>query len=966
MDPLSERRLQELQMADLGTARREYISTVDKPNRFANVRLEEVEASRISNRKGSDAQLMAEKNKAKLAAWANVYQDIGDTGDLEDLDRLMDGQSHRAQLTATIREHGGQAYANSAATNDNFLRSTGNNQGRDSRHRGRGGGIIGTRGRMSSLQSSPGRTNNQGSVAKLGHHIPQTPGARNRPLDPAVDPDREYFLKSKSRGAKPPAQRYQSRPSNLKARRPVIPDQNYENLLADPQGFLAAVRSRREDSTASASQKSTSIADSDSYAQESAYRKPETESNSKTTFDVAEDVPKAAFTSHEKSVNLPEPSISAAKTGNKTMEPLFASEGAQSEVKKMPVKPHVREHHSRHGSQPSTQTETKTQNLLKGFTSNLPQPAFISPKSPPSKKAVLKPTPEEPCGDLLLDFSSAPSLPVETSKASTFSSQQPTSPLPKSPAVDDLMDIDFKQSSQEPTLSTDTLSPQPPAPAITTQPAAMASSQASNISASTINEQAIAEYLKEISMLNDLVANSPLAGALQDMIKQRKQELEAKIFSALRTQAASSPSEAPIKTTGKTETENFLHTGAGAGQEVHQPPLSATKPEFNEQKCSETTQNTPTIRDTPKAESPLQKAVTAEPFVPSSSAWDYRSPRKISTSSESESPGSSGENIRDTKSTIIGDHLLPGRHGTNISNSTARPASASVQMHDSNVDYLCQTLNEWLTSDLGPSVGNSSTVFASSQHNRPAHQGGTQAGGSVLSSMKPPAFEGFFTSSKAAEQSYTKAENKPFSGHQEMGTNDQDLFKDSRIASSRPANKESAFPNIPMSAATRQYASNASATLIQRQTSTHSSNLPASAAPRKYADNVFETPSKGPGHTTRATPNIPMSAATRQYASSTNPPQSERAPQETTKSPNIPLSAATQQYAVNAPKSAFKKLLYPETVTPPSSVREQSDQSAHTPITLSSPRTGQRNTSTQRNDPRKVSGLMASKYADPY
>ncbi|KAJ9297912.1 hypothetical protein DTO271G3_4133 [Paecilomyces variotii] len=964
MDPLSERRLQELQMADLGTARREYISTVDKPNRFANVRLEEVEASRISNRKGSDAQLMAEKNKTKLAAWANVYQEIGDTGDLEDLDRLMDGQSHRAQLTATIREHGGQSYANSAATNDNFLRSTGNNPGRDSRHRGRGGGIIGTRGRMSSLHSSPGRTNNQGSVAKLGHHIPQAPGARNRPLDPAVDPDREYFLKSKSRGGKPPAQRYQSKPSNLKARRPVIPDQNYENLLADPQGFLAAVRSRREDSTASASHKSTSIADSDSYAQESAYGKSETESNSKTTFDVAGDVSKATFTSPEKPATLSEPSISAAKTGNKTMEPLFVSEGAQSEVKKMPVKPHVREHHSRHDSQRSTQTETKTQNLLKGFTSNLPQPAFISPKSPPSKKAVLKPTPEEPCGDLLLDFSSAPSLPVESSKASTFSLQQPTSPLPKSPAVDDLMDIDFKQNSQEPTLSTDTLLPQPPAPAIPTQPAAMASSQASNISAPTINEQAIAEYLKEISMLNDLMAKSPLAGALQDMVKQRKQELEAKIFSALRTQATSSPHEAPIKTTGKAETGNILHTGAGAGagQEVHQPPLSATKPEFNEQERSETTQSTATMRGTPKAESPLQKAVTAEPFVPSSSAWDYRSPRKISISSESESPGSSDENIRDTQSTIIGDHLLPGRHGTNISNSTSRPASASVQMHDSNVDYLCQTLNEWLTSNLGPSVGNSSTVSASSQYNRPAHQGGSQAGESVLSSTRPPAFEGFFTCPTAAEQSYTKAENKPFSG----GTNDQDLFKDSRNASSRPANKESAFQNIPMSAATRQYASNASATLFQRQTSTHSSNLPASAAPRKYADNIPETPSKGPGHTTRAMPNIPMSAATRQYASSTNQPQSERAPQETTKSPSIPLSAATQQYAVNAPKSAFKKLLYPETVTPPSSVREQSDQSAHTPITLSSPRTGQRNTSTQRNDPRKASGLMASKYADPY
>lgn len=82
---------------------------------------------------------------------SDVYQEIGDTGDLEELDRLMDGQSHRAQLSATIREHGGQSYANSAAADDNFLRNAGRNPGRDSRHGGRGGGVIGSRGRNSSL-----------------------------------------------------------------------------------------------------------------------------------------------------------------------------------------------------------------------------------------------------------------------------------------------------------------------------------------------------------------------------------------------------------------------------------------------------------------------------------------------------------------------------------------------------------------------------------------------------------------------------------------------------------------------------------------------------------------------------------------------------------------------------------------------------------------------------------------------
>ncbi|GAD95537.1 conserved hypothetical protein [Paecilomyces variotii No. 5] len=935
MDPLNERRLQDLQMADLGTARREYISTVDKPNRFANVRLEEVEAARISNRKGSDAQIMAEKNKTKLAAWANVYQEIGDTGDLEDLDRLMDGQSHRAQLSAAIREHGGQYYANSAAANDNFLRSAGRNPARDSRRGGRGGGVIGSRGRNSSLHSSSGRPNIQESVAKCAHHVLQKHGARNRPLDRAVDPDREYTLKSKSGGSKPPAQRFQPKPSNLKARRPVIPDQNYENLLADPQGFLAAARSQRQISTASVSQKSNSVAGSETNAQESTYSKSETDS-SKTAVGVTEDAFSTASTSHEKSTTLPNPSVSAAISECKDMGPLFVSAGAgaQSEVNRKPVKPYVGEHHARHDSQSSTQTETKAQSLLKGFTSNLPQPAFISPKSPPSKKAVSKPTPEEPCGDLLLDFSSTPSLPLEASKASPFLSHHPTTPLPKSPGVDDLMDIDFKQSSEEAALSTKALSPQPPAPTTAAPPATMASVQSSNIpQTSTINQEAIAEYLKEISMLNDLVANSPLAGALQDMIKQRKQELEAKIFSALRTQPASSSSEAPIQAATKVETENPHHRGVG--QAAHQSPLAAEKPDSNEQKPSSMNQ------DTPKAESPLQKAVTAAPFIPSSSAWDYRSPRKLSASSESESPGSSGE-------------------------SAVRPASTSVMTHDSNVDYLCHTLDEWLTSDLGPSVANSSTGFTSSQQNQSVHQAQRPAGESTFSNMRPPAFEGFSTSSIAADKSYTKAENKPFLVHPEMAANGQDPFKDSGITSTKPAIRASEFPNIPISAATRQYAHNVSAALPQPQINTQAPKATAYTSPRRFAINITEAPSKGLGHATRATPNIPISAAAKQYAINANQHLPERGPHEASKSPNIPLSAATKQYAVNAPKSAFKKPLYPETVTPPSAMREQRDESARTPITLSSPGAGQQNPPHQRNDPRKASGLMASKYATPY
>lgn len=56
--------------ADLGTARREYISTADN-NRYSRVRLEDIEASRMSNIPGSEAQRLAQANKQKLNEWSS-------------------------------------------------------------------------------------------------------------------------------------------------------------------------------------------------------------------------------------------------------------------------------------------------------------------------------------------------------------------------------------------------------------------------------------------------------------------------------------------------------------------------------------------------------------------------------------------------------------------------------------------------------------------------------------------------------------------------------------------------------------------------------------------------------------------------------------------------------------------------------------------------------------------------------
>ncbi|RJE24139.1 hypothetical protein PHISCL_03513 [Aspergillus sclerotialis] len=148
MDPATVERLQKLQMADLGTARREYISTADNKD-YDRIRLEDIEASRLSNIKGSEAQRLAQVNKEHLNKWSNMYKEVGDADDLEELDDLMHGQSHRAELSAKVHSAGGQTYSKTTKKNDNYLKLSHAKSLRSAQSSGRGGGVIGTRGRAS-------------------------------------------------------------------------------------------------------------------------------------------------------------------------------------------------------------------------------------------------------------------------------------------------------------------------------------------------------------------------------------------------------------------------------------------------------------------------------------------------------------------------------------------------------------------------------------------------------------------------------------------------------------------------------------------------------------------------------------------------------------------------------------------------------------------------------------------------
>ncbi|KAJ6002713.1 hypothetical protein N7451_005260 [Penicillium sp. IBT 35674x] len=106
MDSGAERieRLKAVQMADLGNARRELITTADNNSNFSQIGLEELDAGRQSNIPGTKAFELAKANKVHLDRWQNFHTTINDEGSINaQLGGMMHGQSHRAQLIENIR-----------------------------------------------------------------------------------------------------------------------------------------------------------------------------------------------------------------------------------------------------------------------------------------------------------------------------------------------------------------------------------------------------------------------------------------------------------------------------------------------------------------------------------------------------------------------------------------------------------------------------------------------------------------------------------------------------------------------------------------------------------------------------------------------------------------------------------------------------------------------------------------------
>ncbi|OQE36282.1 hypothetical protein PENCOP_c012G06325 [Penicillium coprophilum] len=236
------RKMRILQMADLGTARREMISTADL-KKETRTQIANIESKRY----------LDQRDEAQLSKWANLHAEIGDTRGLEELDDIDCGQSHRANLHATLHPNGSQpcTYANHPYP----LPST-----------GRGGGVMGKRGRGGFVPTPPNgpaalppastRTSIHTTVGR-----PKRPGQRNRSatmsasmhLDPALNCNNDGSDarergrgrgRGKSKGRGNASEQVHIASAPIRVQRPV-PAVDFGARISEPGDFMSLVQSRR-------------------------------------------------------------------------------------------------------------------------------------------------------------------------------------------------------------------------------------------------------------------------------------------------------------------------------------------------------------------------------------------------------------------------------------------------------------------------------------------------------------------------------------------------------------------------------------------------------------------------------------------------------------------------------------------------------------------------------------------------
>ncbi|CAK47899.1 hypothetical protein M747DRAFT_350253 [Aspergillus niger ATCC 13496] len=680
MDPNTSDRLKRLQMENLGTARREYISTADD-RRHKKARLEDIQAIRMTNVPGSAAQRMATVNQGRLEDWANVHKTIGDTEDLENLDSLLDGQSHRLQLSAIIRESGGQKYIGSQ-------RRSGSAPATRSLHPvGRGGGVIGTRGRGTRQSSLP-----PSNPTPRGH-VTQPPKRSHG--DAALD-DNDFYRTAREGNAsrKEEAMRAQNRRSSVRRptssttrpRRPVS-QVDYSSMLSQPQSFLAAARSLVSARTTPAAPTPASQISRDGGRSEASRKSSSPmDTTDRPTVQKTQQEPKPQMAEPPKPFTRPVVQLPAIpprctavqqESTTKADEPLpvlpssaVLDATSQDQGSASMSLGSTEDGQSISGIPESqTGTQEKVNSDLSTAAAPVPDIKDTSPKAATDVKEAI-----------LLDFSYTP-------PEQSIHGQSPAPTEVLTPSLEDLRGLDFKQDIHPkfPTrrrvdfdMSSDKRE------ASTNVHDLMPTKQYDKAEASE-------DLHRQINMLCELLQSTSLSGEHRESLKQCKTALEGKLHGAYdstgkRTQtqgdpflgkpvletleAAAEPDEQPQSTISglgiqNVSMDNFTPNKA---ETIVEPDTQAT-PSVGEMIMPTSVENARLAMASPSPSSRLN--VTAPPFVPKTpfraQSNSFSSDSNATCVPETPCPH---RRVSMPEGHIIGDHLLPGRRRETISSGT--------------------------------------------------------------------------------------------------------------------------------------------------------------------------------------------------------------------------------------------------------------------------------------------------------
>ncbi|KAJ5320351.1 hypothetical protein PENANT_c010G00273 [Penicillium antarcticum] len=244
-------RLKALQMADLGTFRREVITTHDITRNRGPPRGQSG-VDRECDKPGTFTYQLAQANKNNLSAWSNYHTTVTDTDSMEELDDINDGQSHRRAL----HDHFAGRRRPMPQLSDLHSNSPRpiKNHPASAISLGRGGGRAGTN-RRGSYDPSPlkSRTSQYGGIVKTNNNhrsVSMTVGSR---LDPAlsinnndIEPHAHGRGCGQSRGVDRGRVRAIPRqcPMPRRSSRPQRPIPDMSSALSDSKSFLSIMEAR--------------------------------------------------------------------------------------------------------------------------------------------------------------------------------------------------------------------------------------------------------------------------------------------------------------------------------------------------------------------------------------------------------------------------------------------------------------------------------------------------------------------------------------------------------------------------------------------------------------------------------------------------------------------------------------------------------------------------------------------------